>query len=140
MLRAVALVTAAAARVLGAHVAVVGALEKFRRHLHLYVVEKRVWPLCSRMMELLMENMLMPVAGFAVFVSTVLPRGFGERMQRRARARVRCVACWRGVAGQHVATASVHSAGKKLFSTMLLEHSASRRCQRGKREKPSTAV
>ena len=65
--------------------------------------------------ELLMENMLMPVAGFAVFVSTVLPRGFGERMQTRVHARVRCVACWRGVAGQHAATAGVHSAGKKIF-------------------------
>ena len=79
MLCAVALVAAAAARVIGAHVAVVGYLEKCHRHLHLHVVEKRLWPLCSRMMELLMENMLMPVAGSAVFVSTVLPRGFGEQ-------------------------------------------------------------
>ena len=38
---------------------------------------------------MLMENMLMPVVGFAVFVSTVLPRGFGERMQTRAQPRTR---------------------------------------------------
>ena len=63
----------------------------------------------------------MPVAGFAVFVSTVLSRGFGEHMQTRAHARVRCVACWRGVAGQHAATAGVHSAGKKIFRELDLD-------------------
>ena len=61
------------------------------------------------MMEVLMENMLMPVAGFAVFVSTVLSRGFGEHMQTRAHARVRCVACWRGVAGQHAVEVDTQS-------------------------------
>ena len=64
---------------------------------------------------MLMDNMLMPVAGFAVFVSAVLPRVFGKHMPKRACVRVRCVACWRSVAGQHAATAGAHSSEKKDF-------------------------